>query len=102
MISRWIKWLRKGMSSGVSRSSMSREHHLANLPGLDRWQRRAVVQRFPLWAIPSRLRISRTKDISRRSNIDRSGTSSEASTIWLSIGISIEDKKNDEGPQRYA
>src|SRR6516162_8913514 len=49
----------------------------------------------------SRLRISRTIDISRRSNIDKSGTSSDASTIWLSMGTSIEDKKNDEGPQRY-
>jgi hypothetical protein len=40
-------------------------------------------------------------DISRRSNIDKSGTSSEASTIWLSMGTSIEDKKKDEGLQRY-
>ena len=26
----------------------------------------------------------------------------QSSTIWLSTGTSIEDKKNDEGPQRYS
>jgi hypothetical protein len=39
--------------------------------------------------------------ISSRSRRDSSGTSAEASTIWLSTGTSIEDKRKDDPSQRY-
>ena len=48
----------------------------------------------------SRLMTSRTVGISSRRNIESSGTCSEASTIWLSAGTSIEERRKDDPSQR--